>query len=971
MANSPFLTALERHQLATSSKGRLSDERKLFDRLQNDIRLHTDPLSGLTMTSEINETGAQLRELEMQRKAGADKALLSKLTTLSSQSEMSKRINTASSSSNVYMQSLGKVNIPRARLESDYSGQMSQIANLNEDLKGMAGDIGNPETLQIYKQKVAQMTQLESRAALNKTSMKTQSQMGLDPRGIIGSAQGAISRVSGTVGRFDLDTRAGKGEFGSLQQETDKLTGMFRDLQTSLENYKNASEAGVDAQEGAADRLKTITAAVGEQEGIVGAIRRGGGAGGMSGLGKTQAFLNIANNALSAGSSFYQNTQISQPKQIMENQTIFANMQNQQYDRIGSMVGGDQMAFLKTMQMDTFRSALAEKMFGRSQTMQMTNIAGDVLGAAGNIAQGVAAGSLMGPLAGIAAGSGALNNIGSIGSGISDIYSGVSAGREAADFANKSEVWFQAVKGIPARQLQVFEDQSRGAYEATTGFGTQSSGMMEKLIDTSKKGLISRAARVGVDRVEALELTALGGQVIGGQDFDSESIIGAGKFKELGLGSRKQYMALLGQLTNVGGRDTNMQEMLSKAVASGMDDSKSITSMVSATVSLSERGAVQGVVGANISGMLMRGVSGIGRSDLTMSQKMKMGTTAVGNFDALLSKTGTDIFDIREFGALSEMLPDASHEELQELQKAGVSDFGMFRTLLNKPKNSRAYKLARESLKTSGYENVLTNADGEIDKKTIKNVLEEKIKNVTGSTAGYGSTLSSKARQELQKGIVGGLSLDDLDLTRQERSIIYGRFKSGGGYNALAGLANLSGDTSGADLSEGTRGFRASLVGRDRVKAMYQSLELDKAGSRAIDLGNMLPQDAMSKESATFREFEESRLSPQERRLRGMQKFFSGSQTINEMAGSKSLNITDEERMKQVARNEAPKALSFEKQSKDFSDGVIVFEEGVKKFNALVRTMERGSQSREATTGSERSNKRVEDYVMSKTGVGF
>ena len=997
-AKNPFLTALERYQQRAGAGGRLREERELYSKLEEDLGIiaaqkiaspsDVGQFEGMGNLAEgVNETARELKSLEQNRSQGASKALLSKLTTLSTQSEMGRRVNVAASSSGVYMQSLSKVKTPTAKLESDYTNNMSQIADLGDELKSMAGNLDNPDTMALYRQKVAQMTQFESAAALSKTTIRTQAQMGLDPKGTVTAAQHAVNRTGGMVGRFDIEAKARGGEFGSLGEESGRLADMFRTLQLSLENYNEAQEGSAEAQEAAGQRLKSITEEIGEQEGIVGALR--GGAGGGAGGGKlnlAQDVLKILGSAIRAGTDTYQSLQISQPMELMQNQARFANIANRQYETVGSMMEGNQMSFLKTMQMDTFRKGITEEMFGRGQIVKQGERAGEVVSGIGAGLAGVAAGGAMmtlgaptgvGVVAGGAVASQGLSSLAGVVKGSEDIRKGITAGQIAANMAARSEEFFEALQGIPARQLQTFETQTRGAYAATTGLGAaRSNKAMKGLLDLSKGGFVDQATQANISPTELLELTSLAGQTVGGADFERKSIISAGQAEQRGQLSKTQYMSMLGQLTDVGGRDQNMQEILSKAVTVGMDDSKSIGRMVSATVSLSEGGAAQGFnVSQAMSDLLMRGVGGISGTDLNMGQKTKMAASAAENLDRMYKMGGTDIFGLQEYSRLAKTLPEASYEQVVALEEAGNSSVQMFRTLLKGDSGSKAYDQAMGSLERSGFSSLIKDAKtGELDQDRLRKILGVKSEIVAARAMGIAPSMGAKKASAIADFVATGDQTALQGLTPQEVDVARVQFRRAG-LGELFGAAAMMGgaDPSSSDATIGE--FRSGVMRKVQSKAIFDYNEMSAGNKRLEELFGV--KDAMKPIPADISglSFEEQEMirgtafgEGIKRETRQKETFRLQGDILHQAAKKPELALDDEKRQREIAANKAPDALTFEKQSKDFKDGVVVFEEGVKRFNEVVKTMEKGAVDRDST-GSEQTNTSHQQYLRNRHGI--
>jgi hypothetical protein len=172
---------------------------------------------------------------------------------------------------------------------------------------------------------------------------------------------------------------------------------------------------------------------------------------------------------------------------------------------------------------------------------------------------------------------------------------------------------------------------------------------------------------VGIRREETAGLVGSFTQAAGAQ-WSEQDMLSAGKARLSGQLGTEQFAALGGALTDVGGKYGDLDKTLSEAVKTGMDNSKNITQMVQATVSLSQRDAASGLALSTGTGALL--TSAIGATSVqNMPENMRVqaAATAMGNYEQMTTHRGVNFQSVMEFAKLRRAAPDMSVVEQENL----------------------------------------------------------------------------------------------------------------------------------------------------------------------------------------------------------------------------------------------------------------------------------------------------------------
>ena len=991
IVSNPYLKALERYNQKVQQRSqkelsiqnvieeKLGDYTYLQDQKDEDYEGQLNDI-----IEEINNNSLKLQHEATKRKMGAAKQLGGSILTASKQKELSSRIHAYSRSSNVQLGAYSEAALPTGKLEGMITSKAQGLANLTEKMKSLI-DPNTGEILdeQRFKQYAGTSGRLEKEIAKHQLSMKYQRDMGLDPIGVVSSAQSISDRAEKILEKDKINKDAISGKFGSLQQESDLLAKKLKTLQDAIDGLNKATDAERDIKQKLVQHAKED---VKRQIDIVNTVGRNGG--GASSAEKFSRLLKDFGKIVSSFSSGYGQIAIQNPLHIMQNQTRYMNMYNDRYSTMQNMTKGDQLAFLKTMGMYGGASNFSNTFLGKGQTYMETklgaaglNLAGDAIVGGAKIAGayaltgGVGAGFVGADVAGdLSAG------VANVASMYSDVRNNITAGRIGADAYDRYKDMFQALNAIPANQMQANEDQYRRSYKAGIGLGINNK-IENSLINYSKNSILRELSSLNVSPERAAMLTSLGGQTVGGRDLSMSAIKSAAQAERAGVVSAEQYMQMLGGVTDVGGKSGDLYNILKQAVKSGMDDSKSISRMVSATVSIADKSSTAtGMITSPGVGEAVLRASNFSNTMMTTSQKAKVGASAATNISNLLSRGGTDIYSLQELASITEATRGTtiSQQGRINLEKAGLSEMSLMQDLLGDESSSR-YKRAAESLSRIGLGDLVGN------KQAIKGILSAKGRTAAQRVMGLGTQFTQEARDYIQ-GVFSGEtkvnSFSDFESTLSKISkTSLNEFRARAStekipaealFNVLQGKhivgANLAPSVSravkAAKIStQGEREFWESEQGRNKILSAtgYDAWEKQRAAAAAATL---MPGSGASPEEKYNAQWFQNATEEEKK-----QKFHDSAQSritqYIKSATAKEVYKEHTERTESAGKLQAPGAILDA--SKEFKSAAAVFgktvngdfKDAIKEFKSAVTEMNKLS-SRASTVKEGVAVRRIE-----------
>lgn len=726
---------------------------------------------------------ADLAAVESAHASRYNEQLASTLTTYSKTRNINERTTTMSSQQRFFRQAKGSDDrfLPTEMIEGRIQGKTEEAHKLGQELAGRTRGLGTEDMPDSLRNKATRMQELQEEIAFDKRLLKVQSKEGLSTEKRQYAAADTLNRAGGFIADEALKQEVSSGKYGSLDDETKKLTEMFSNLTSALSRFEEASENATDEQGNltqeyreASDELDRLQRETEQQRRVVGEVSRQGGGGG-SFFGKYGGYIQMGAMAGQAISATAQSTYTIAGQQDitqMNNRAAFARMGNVIYDKAErAVMGNDVEAALDIAASDQFAKEYAD----RNRRMKhvtggissVTDILTDV---ATSTMKGAGAGAGIGFLAGgIGAGPGAL-----IGGG-AGLLSGLAGsvpkltnlfyGNEGANASIQS---YEAAKQltseerkIRAGQMQSFYNQGLGLYNAGTGLGNMQSYAMQGNLMNS--GVLADLAQRGVSATQAISMT---GQLGAAGQFDPDEglnmIRAAGTAAQRGQMSREGYMSAAAQLRMAGGGNDDLQEIIATATARGMDNSANISQMVEASIGMSAglanlgvsgTNAVQGMLGANVTDLVDRGVD--------KNIAIGMAANNMANYNQQITDSGFNLGNIVERQQLRQNpnFSGASIFQLNQLSQMSSQEHQIFRSA--RDGDEEAMKQAKLLARNKGITGLMFDADGQVKSGSV---------NALGGSALQGMLLnvgSAGINRNIEKKVRAGTDLSD-----EERAVL-------------------------------------------------------------------------------------------------------------------------------------------------------------------------------------------------------
>lgn len=274
-----------------------------------------------------------------------------------------------------------------------------------------------------------------------------------------------------------------------------------------------------------------------------------------------------------------------------------------------------------------------------------------------------------------------------------DVEQQVQAGMSSANAAQTA---------IPAKILQRVYDQAMAAGDAVMGLG---SGAQAEYAALTNQENIDRMANFGVSSTQYAAYTGMAAQMVGGSESASQVAERAAEIQSRNIMSGQAFIQNAGTLASVGGKTSDLYEIMKTATAAGMDNSKNITQMVQATATLSEDLARSGVSDTgSINSMLGGLVQQLVKSGVDKNMATPLAAEAIQKQSQFFTSQDINYGNVVEAMMIKDALPDAT--ELQVAAIASLSPTELKTLAQRDKKTGRPTKAATQLSETIGIDNV-------------------------------------------------------------------------------------------------------------------------------------------------------------------------------------------------------------------------------------------------------------------------
>lgn len=758
----------KQHERATSYEASLSDEKlqQLADKAAEFEERYQQSSVGSPEQSNLAELLAFAEEEKYQHSLTVDRNLSVKankvlargLDVYSKTGNINRRTTTMAGQQSYRgaVKSGGGLFKPTNMIESEIQSDIEAASMLGGSLADEARGLGVGASTDSINGRAGKLGEYEERIARNKALLKVQTREGISTEKLTNRGEDLDRDVDTFFKRKDIDNRINSGGVKSYKEESTELSKRREERSIAQGDYEKAIETGAEGVEAFAEKLHKANEALDEQTRVVkgmsekGMDRGGGIFGKYSGA---VQFAQMGLQAVGAVAGATNTIAVDQDISQMNNRASFAKMGNQIYDKANAAVKGHSIdAMLDVLGSDGFA-----KQFGDTNK-GITNVAKGIEGGTGlvtNVLTGMGKGAAIGGVAGagfagIGAVPGAIGGaaIGGITAAANSIpaITNVAYGNEGAASSINS---YAAAKNltaeerhIRAQQMQAFYNQGLNTYETTAGAGSTSKLQSQLMNESNLNALADR----GVSAEKAAGLAGILNQAGSMNTFGGFNIIGsAGKAKQHGQMGEEEYVSAAARMVAAGGDNTDLEGIIAKATAAGMDNSKNIGQMVDATLSLNSGLAKSGVGGTGTTADLLAGATqSLVGSGVNKNLATGMAASGVEGLNNLITSNSLSFGSIIQQQKIRTM---PGMEKATQFQVNNLSSLSVQELAVLKADNEESRQLA----KVKGIDNLVYGQDGKLNKKMVKdlgrNALEKGLFNV-GSAEQNRSILGKYDRGE-------------------------------------------------------------------------------------------------------------------------------------------------------------------------------------------------------------------------------
>lgn len=519
-----------------------------------------------------------------------------------------------------------------AKLRQEESRQRQNILEIGAEVEGRESEFtaatGAHQSIQ------QQIAQAQGALGIHR-------RQGTDIRGRYESAINLGNQVARDRGLEGVRELVSSGQAPSLRELQNNIKNTGDQIVETLKKFNSALESSPEKAEKLGEELSKLGEVYSHQKDLMKEVRASGGGGGwLSGQG---TIISDMGRLVQAGSQMYRENYLTSEFAQTDARIGMARLAKQRYDEVHGAGMGDARSLLRVIGGAFAAQRRAGEQFGeRTDIANMTQVIGKLgetidqvgSGIMGNIDVGDvagAAGAVMagGPVAGI--GSAALQIAGAGVKGVAqaapniidsnrmltDIRKDISRSMNYIQRANQMGQLQDALGAIDYETVGSALQYRDNITLATRGMGGRRAGMAGQLAWGTNT--FNRLTELGLSPEQIVGLTgagrsSLGGEYRGALDLETAQVLARGGTLE----SPEQYLQARSMLSTGGGRASDLAEVMQKAIAAGMDESKNIMQMVEATTQMSSRSAQ---MGATTIGGLAGGM-GIGAANL-----LSMGVT--------------------------------------------------------------------------------------------------------------------------------------------------------------------------------------------------------------------------------------------------------------------------------------------------------------------------------------------------------
>jgi hypothetical protein len=489
---------------------------------------------------------------------------------------------------------------------------------------------------------------------------------------LIGRGERIADYIGERRGMEEIRAGVASGQYGSSKEVAQRLKLAEDAFVSSLGKMREELEKTGKVTASTRKEFEKTSEAYDKQNKIFREIEDAGGGGGR--FGKFISGASSIGPSISAAVGLAQYGFVGADMQQLALRAQAAEMTNQDYfDQIGA-ARGDTAAMRRLYTQLNIRSIETGQAYGKRAVIGTAVDAG-VKGAVGIGQAGVAGflaargGSIGKMIAGNLAGS-AASNVLSAGQGAIELGKGIteaSTSLQATGLQRRVEDASYATLDAANKALYDFR---MSAYGSMMGAGSRAGDVYNRAIEAAPQ-----LADYGLMPEQTAALFGLGARTIGAQFVRSRDqgagIVSRGaQLQEARIMSADDYIRRVGQMSNVGGGQKEVEEILANAVRRGVDDAKSLEGLFNMTQMLSRSGAGMGVSTAlETQRSLTRGLDALSGTPMNEMLKQALVSGAFEKVQGLSARAGQDIQTIKYFNRIKANDPNIGMLEAIDMAK--------------------------------------------------------------------------------------------------------------------------------------------------------------------------------------------------------------------------------------------------------------------------------------------------------------
>lgn len=774
-------------------------------------------------SERVQKHKEDLSSLEVKRVFSSNKQFMSGMRTAMSNRALHEDISQSARAPTTFSNALEIAkNMTTAEIQAQmYKNRHAaarQSANISEAAEHIEGNEAKFERQLHNREKSIQQ------AGMYQAALGAQKKLGLDMESRYYRAADVTQKAIRERAQSDIAQGVQEGRFGSKSEVETKLASATERLINTFEKLNSTVDKSSKEAAELANEFDKVEKEFNQHKMVLGEMGRGGGGGGGSGLQTGLSMMGNIGSLAVTGANMYRDIRITSELQKMQNSVGFAQVQNTRFQDAYGAGRGDMSAVRRVLtDQASMEAAFGNEMGEREGIASGVQAAGRIGQAGGALKDSIdpaksfgkslkrvwGGSTEAGPVGGAAnvflgAAADASPTIAAAGHDINAYLKKIPQEQTALQAQSLYRQREDTINQIGDQSSQEARDVTLGTGMATRGLGSRREGVLRGLTDAGSREALAR--ETGMSSNELISATRTGTDSLGSEFGGVGDIRQAGQLSRAGyFNDANQALQARGMLSEVGGGQKDLENILRNAVANGMDSSKSIMEMVSGIVSMSEKGAGLGIdMSSGVTETLGRAIDAARGRGVSENMAGGVARNSAALASSLASNSDLNFHNVLEFAEIGQQFPGMNAAQKSAAAKATPEQLDVLDGLSGKAREDAAARMGLLSVvrQPGGLKNL---------RKTMgRQGMMQALGGVGQARNASGQDLSSSITNKIASG--EQLTLEEID------------FAGGKGFSPEELSAVYRGGPSKKkDFSTSPKG------------GMSESVELDKASTALTD----------------------------------------------------------------------------------------------------------------------------------------